>query len=96
MPNKNIAFLRTSQVAKEDVYRKVPAEVEGEKPTEELVCRKGEVNPETAVFTGPWYRDELEKWIDHSYDMNGGANTEWKLVEEEDLPKDFKDTNILQ
>lgn len=96
MPKKTTAYLRTSKVAHEDVYREIPAKKEGEKPTEELVCERGEVNPETAVYTGPWWRDELEDWIRHSYDMNGGANTEWKLVEKEDLPEDFKPTNILK
>lgn len=96
MPSKDIAFLRTTQIAKEDVYRKIPAEQKGEKPTEELVCYKGEPNPETSVYTGPWIRKDLKKWIDHAYDTNGDYNTEWLLVEEDDLPEDFVDTNILQ
>ena len=75
MPKKTIAYLRTSKVAHEDVYREIPAKKEGEEPTQELVCERGEVNPETAVYTGPWWRDELEDWIRHTYDMNGGGNS---------------------
>ena len=96
MPKKTTAYLRTSKVAREDVYREIPAKEEGEEPTEVLVCKSGDVNPETAVFTGPWWRDELEAWIQHTYDMNGGANSEWLLVEKADLPEDFKPTNILK
>ena len=97
MANKKrpIAFLRTTQIAKEDVYRTVPPKHKDDKPEEELVCYRGEPNPETDAYTGPWYEDELIKWIDHAVDMNGTANTQWKVVYENDLPDGFKDTNIL-
>ena len=90
-----IAFLRTTKIAKEDVYKTVPGKTKKDKPEDVLVCLKGEPNPETDVFTGPWYEDDLIKWVDHAVDMNGTANTQWKVVYEDDLPEGFKDTNIL-
>lgn len=82
-----IAFLLTSKVATENVYKNDDGKT--------LVCKAGEVNPELDVYTGPWVRSELKKWIEHSYGMNGCERNEWTLVEESDLPSGFKDTNIL-
>lgn len=93
MAKKTVAYLRTTQIAHEDVYKQNP---DSEKKDMILVAAKGEPNSDTATYTGPWWSDELERWIDHAVDTNGTSNTEWKLVNERALPKDFKPTNILK
>ncbi len=93
MAKKTVAYLRTTRIAREDVYKQNP---ESEKKDMILVAAKGEPDSDTTVYTGPWWRDELESWIDHAVGMNGTNNTEWKLVEERALPKGFKPTNILK
>lgn len=85
--DRDLVYLRTTLRAKHDVY----AEAVAKNEKRLLVLKKGEWDEANAIYSGSYYRKELEDWIEHARDNSGGGQyTKWDLVERDELPDDFE------
>lgn len=51
-----------------------------------VICKAGELHVEESVITGPFEKDELEKWVRHAVTEYGTMFQEWEILDE--VPND--------